>query len=1335
MREATAPHVRRLAQLTRTGVTLGHAPPRLSGQQPFRIAIALATILLFSMVGFAQAPAVSPSVDPTHGFPLWYQDATGLRLEPCLDTKGPCVLLADPGFNPANPVVFPTNFPSEFFYTVVDADKLTTPGCPASGIAAGPLKFRAALEGSFLNGVVRAGEQITFTRTKIVANGLCPNTTYTFTHPYGTDVFTANGSGQIVANKTGGTIDIGCAVLPCDFSAALSSRVMKGFVSLQPSPIPGYLGDANGVGGTIGPITGSPSGNNFFSLADANGNILAQTTNFTVSGRIAGPLMTSPAAIDFGGQNVTTPSAPRTVTFTNVYSAPVTVTNLAIQGTNALEFAVSNDTCTNASLARDASCTVSVTFTPGAANVRTGQLAVAFNGPFGSPRLEDLTGTGTAQASAPTVSLSATALTFGSVRVRETSAIQRVTVNNTGTAPLGVTLASLINADPLLFPAAADQFKVVSDTCSGKFVSAGASCALDIAFAPTVAASSTALLSLVDNAPDTPQNVTVTGTGTGGIAAVSSTLNPYGYPDWYKDDSGLSLQPCVDPLDPLCVLLAGPGFIPAKPLVFTSNFPSEFFYVVADSDKLSTPGCSASGIGSGTVKFRAALEGAFATTLGPRAGDQITFARTKIVASGLCPNTTYAFTHPYGRDLVTTDTSGGVVANKKGATIDIGCLGAPCDFSLALSSRVFGGFVRWDPAVPPAAPPGRLGDAGAAVGTPHSIVGSPFTDPITGLPANFFRISDPITNAVIAQTNLFTVSGKIATPIVAIPARLNFAAQAVGTTSASQTVTITNIQAQTVSVSSVISTTPDYIVGTNNCASLAPNATCTIDVAFTPTSAGVLAGALSIASSTAAGPSPSLEVVLSGNGVWPTTAIASAASITFPQNATVNVTISSPNGTPSGNVSLAIDGGTPVVQPLAANGTAIFTLISPSGGQHSLTVSYASQGNFAAASTTATLTVKPGASITTMTGPAITSGADGAVTVTVRSTDGITPGSGNVTLTVDGTSQQTAPLSAGSVVFAILKPGTGSHTLRADYLGGINLLASSATGTLAVNSSTGVTTQTTITAPTISYPSNANVSVAVSATSGKPTGSVTLVMGGTKVGSQNVPNNGIVSFAISKPNAASYALVATYSPNTGFQASSANGTLTVNGAATTTNITAASIIGLSDGQVKVTVTSAAGALTGSVNLLIGNLTLMTQPLTAGSSTFTITAPAVGTHTLLATYTAQGNFAASSVSGSLVVNAAASQATITKATANIGGKAPNQTASWSVSGTAQAVAGNFVTITLVRTGAIIAPNVAVNAKGEWKFSVTTSTLPVTGDTIMATPSNGTPASAPFAVTVK
>src|SRR5881396_3271829 len=71
----------------------------------------------------AQGLAAVGAVDPANGYPKWYQDKNGLQLTACLDNTTPdpllggadlCGLVAG-GAIPAGPVVFPTNFPDEFF--------------------------------------------------------------------------------------------------------------------------------------------------------------------------------------------------------------------------------------------------------------------------------------------------------------------------------------------------------------------------------------------------------------------------------------------------------------------------------------------------------------------------------------------------------------------------------------------------------------------------------------------------------------------------------------------------------------------------------------------------------------------------------------------------------------------------------------------------------------------------------------------------------------------------------------------------------------------------------------------------------------------------------------------------------------------------------------------------------------------------------------------------------------------------------------------------------------------------------------------------------------------
>src|SRR5579864_5925036 len=75
-------------------------------------------------------------------------------------------------------------------------------------------------------------------------------------------------------------------------------------------------------------------------------------------------LSLSAPAIPFGSDGVSVTSAVHFVTLSNSGTAPLTVTGIAIDGANPLDFAIASSTC-QAPLAVDASCTVGVTFTAG----------------------------------------------------------------------------------------------------------------------------------------------------------------------------------------------------------------------------------------------------------------------------------------------------------------------------------------------------------------------------------------------------------------------------------------------------------------------------------------------------------------------------------------------------------------------------------------------------------------------------------------------------------------------------------------------------------------------------------------------------------------------------------------------------------------------------------------------------------------------------------------------------------------------------------------------------------------------------------------------------------
>jgi FtsP/CotA-like multicopper oxidase with cupredoxin domain len=117
---------------------------------------------------------------------------------------------------------------------------------------------------------------------------------------------------------------------------------------------------------------------------------------------------------------------------------------------------------------------------------------------------------------------------------------------------------------------------------------------------------------------------------------------------------------------------------------------------------------------------------------------------------------------------------------------------------------------------------------------------------------------------------------------------------------------------------------------------------------------------------------------------------------------------------------------------------------------------------------------------------------------------------------------------------------------------------------------------------------------------------------------------------------------------------------------TNTAITAPGITYGVDGVITVAVAQTTGTLapTGSVTLTVDGGAPLTQPLSAGSATFTMTTPAAGSHTLVANYAAQNGFQSSTGNGTLVVSGAPLTITASSGTMTYGGPVPAITPSFS-----------------------------------------------------------------------
>src|SRR3954454_14114687 len=145
-----------------------------------------------------------------HGFPAWYKDSNGVRLEACVTLDDPlCPALADTVPHPDQPVSYPDNFPDEFFYQLAGA----TVTDAADGI---DLSIGMDLEGAWAAGEVVEGDQMVFGRIRIRDKGI-PDGEYRVIHPYGIDQFVADGGGINYTQDIGTT--------PGAFGQALASRV------------------------------------------------------------------------------------------------------------------------------------------------------------------------------------------------------------------------------------------------------------------------------------------------------------------------------------------------------------------------------------------------------------------------------------------------------------------------------------------------------------------------------------------------------------------------------------------------------------------------------------------------------------------------------------------------------------------------------------------------------------------------------------------------------------------------------------------------------------------------------------------------------------------------------------------------------------------------------------------------------------------------------------------------------------------------------------------------------------------------------------------------------
>jgi hypothetical protein len=417
-------------------------------------------------------------------------------------------------------------------------------------------------------------------------------------------------------------------------------------------------------------------------------------------------------------------------------------------------------------------------------------------------------------ASGPTAGVSPGSLSFGSVAAGTTSASQPITLTNSGTSALSI--GSI---------AASGDFSETNN-CSGS-LAASSSCTINVTFSPRVAGAVTGALTFTDNAVTSPQLVTLTGTG----------VTP------------LSFNPTSLSIGSVAV-----GHTKSKTVTVTNNQSTTISLSSAASADYSITGGTCTTSLAAAAKctitvtfaptFSGSINGALAITTNGALSPQIVALSGTGTAGPTVPLTfsppTLSFsstgvgvTSAAKTITVTNSSAGSVTINTLGASASyaaFGSGGSPCGGALAASAKC---------TLSVTFTPSNIGSTKGAVAIATSGAGSP---------------------------QIIDVSGTGAIPVALSPTSLAFGTQAVGTTSAPKTVTLTNSSGATLTISSIVAS-GDFTAapsGTKPCgATVAAGAKCTFSVTFTPNVVGAITGAATVTHSAPLGPA---VIGLTGTG-------------------------------------------------------------------------------------------------------------------------------------------------------------------------------------------------------------------------------------------------------------------------------------------------------------------------------------------------------------------------------------------------------------------------------------------------------------------------------------
>jgi hypothetical protein len=565
----------------------------------------------------------------------------------------------------------------------------------------------------------------------------------------------------------------------------------------------------------------------------------------------AGILSPSVTSVSFGSVAVGN-TATQSLTVTNTGLGTVTIASAALTGAG---FTVVGGNPAG-TIGVGQSSTIQIQFAPTSAGAVNGSLTVVSDA-SNSPLAISITGTGT-QAG---LTIAPTALTFGNVIVGQ-SGTQSVKLTNSGNSSVTINLASL----------AGNGFGMTGLSLPTT-LTGGQSLSFNVQFAPTASGAASGSITFTDNAPGSPQVLSMVGTG----VATNSTL------------------------------VANPGSVAFGNVSVGSSSPQTVTLTNNGNTSATISAISATGTGFSTTGLSVPL------TLAANQSTSFSaqFAPTSVGAvSGSVLITSTASNPTTSITLSGTGVQGNLTANPPSINFGSLLVGASGSVSVTLKNSGTASVAI---------------SQGSATGTGFSITGLSAQTLSAGQSTSFTAKFSP-TTAGSATGSISIVSNAPGSPLVIAlsgsgtasqpqltisPASVTFGSVAVGST-VSQTVTLTNPGNAALTVTQALpSGTGFSMSGATMPMTINAGSSASFTAKFTPPAPGTDAGSISIVSNAPGSPA---TIALSGTGMQaqlaatPTTAAfgsvttgtSNSQTISLTNGGSASVTISSVTVTGAG---------------------------------------------------------------------------------------------------------------------------------------------------------------------------------------------------------------------------------------------------------------------------------------------------------------------------------------------------------------------------------------------------------------------------------------------------